>query len=170
MPIDYNDLILRYDKLIKKFAAQYYKGVMPKEDYEQELRIRLWRKIGSYNSALGTINNYAYGILNLETKKIKSDMKMQDRFEENIILGTAFSFIDCCENNNYELFIDDINNILGDNEKKVFDLIVVNLDNSVSVRHKKLASSVGITIYDLNKTLFNIKNKIRIFIDNREFF
>lgn len=175
MKIDYNQLLIKYDPLIKKYSNQYCRGLMPQEDFEQELRIRLWIKVDEhYCSAIGSLENYVFGVVNLESRKIRFDLSRQEQFE--------LSSIFYCSSPYEPYYYEDqefggfhLNEILTQNEtnylNKLYDRDNIYFESSKNKLNKsKIASSIGVSKYLSSKFLDNIRKKIKIAINNQDFF
>lgn len=172
--IDYDSLIKRYGPLIKKYSWQYSRGIMPMEDFEQELKIRLWIKVDDhYCSAIGPLENYAYGVINLEARKIRFDMSRQEQFESSLVYCSSVNFT--YDSDKSVLLWGKLWNILTDKEREYLN-IINNIDDLYfessenKINKSEVASSLGFSIYETNQILEKVRRKINIVINNQNFF
>lgn len=169
--MDYNELIGKYEPLVQLYTNKYYKGIMPKEDFSQELRIKVWQRVNDlYCSSLGKLDSFIKGVISLESKKMRSDIKAQNKFEESLYISET-AFLDYPTINYQDVeWKSKILNTFTDEEVSIFLEISRKTDSSLPVKYSHIASSLGINIYKFNKSLTSIRNKIRVYIDNQEYF
>lgn len=172
--MDYNELIKKYRPKISYYASKYSCNLIPKEDFEQELSIRLWRIVSRYySSTVGPLENFANGVLSLEAKKIRYDLNAQHKFEDSIGQMPDYEIVytfNYLNGDHYENYIKHISQHLSGNELIVFNTFISKLDSCLPIRYNSIASSLGITLYDFKKALNNIRCKIKVMRDNVEYF
>lgn len=169
--INYKQLLDSHEGLIQYYTGKYYNGIMPREDFAQELRIKVWQRVNDlYCSSIGKLDNFVRGVISLESKKLRSDIKAQSRFEESFYDSELLMLGFSSHQDQSPEWRNNIIESFSDEEVSVFNKISCMVDSSIPVKYSHIASSLGMNIYKFNKNLNNIRDKILIYMDNQEYF
>lgn len=170
---EFQRIIEKYERQIHAYCRKYYGGIMPYDDFVQELKIKLWETLDKhYSSAIGPLDNYVCGVLKLESKKLRTDSPAQKKFEEAMLITAEPIYFEGHhgESRNYENFIDKIQLSLTTSESRLFNMIISRVDSSLPIRYNILASTMGVNLYDLNKIMSRLRNRVSVFIKNEQYF
>jgi len=89
--LDDNEFLKKYETFIKTFAYKYCRHEEDKKDFEQELRIRLWKAWQKhYDPEKGKLSTWVYQTLQLHARKLRFDTLKQDIFEKEILNSDFF--------------------------------------------------------------------------------
>ena len=89
--MDDNEFLKKYDTFVKTFAYKYCRHEEDKKDFEQELRIRLWKAWKEhYDPLKGKLSTWVYKTLQLHSRKLRFDTLKQQVFEKEILNSDYF--------------------------------------------------------------------------------
>lgn len=90
--MDDNEFLKTYENFIRTFAYKYCRHEEDKQDFEQELRIRLWKAWKShYDPVKGKLSTWVYKTLQLHSRKLRFDTLKQQVFEKELLNSDYFN-------------------------------------------------------------------------------
>lgn len=171
--MDDNEFLKKYETFIKTFAYKYCRHEDDKKDFEQELRIRLWKAWKEhYDPLKGKLSTWVYKTLQLHSRKLRFDTLKQQVFEKEILNSDYFhdenyrydphflsvvwkTSIDQLKEEKFPELENQINHALDDKEKAVYNLVLryyPNLRVSKIARELNIPKDLVIEIHERIKT------------------
>lgn len=135
MCIDYNKIISSCDALINTYASYVEPNFDQRQDLCQTLRIKIWEALqNKYDSSLGSVYDFAYGVIRLESRKYKLDAhKYRQRYFDDTMEHyediNIFKAIISTAYYEFENFVNIFASCLTYKQKIVFDIVCDNFEN-----------------------------------------